>query len=207
MAQIYEQGLWGKDDSGFYSGDGSHDSTFVDPYVEKVTSFLSSFEEPPVVCDLGCGDFNVGKQLAPYTSKYFGIDIVPDLIERNKNLYKQDKVEFKCLNISEDSLPDGNVAILRNVLQHLSNAEIKKILPKLFDYRYIILTEHLPNGEFRPNRDIISGQGIRLKKQSGVDLISPPFNLDVKVTQWLSVPSKDWGGKVVTAMLQMMEDS
>lgn len=72
-------------------------------------------------------------------------------------------------------MPDGDIVILRQVLQHLSNSEIHAILSKLDDFKYLILTEHIPEGDFVPNVDIISGQGTRLKKQSGVDITAAPF--------------------------------
>ena len=65
-------------------------------------------------------------------------------------------------------------------MQHLSNSEIQAILKKLRDYKYLILTEHLPAGDFEPNVDIISGQGTRLKKQSGLNIMATPFNFEVK---------------------------
>jgi len=65
-------------------------------------------------------------------------------------------------------LPKADCVILRQVLQHLSNEEIKNILAKLYNYKYLILTEHLPLRDFIPNEDIISGQGIRIKHNSGV---------------------------------------
>ena len=77
-------------------------------------------------------------------------------------------------------MPLGDCAIVRQVLQHLSNAEVQAILHKLLNFKYLILTEHVPEGDFIPNKDIISGQGIRLKKKSGINLLVPPFNLKVK---------------------------
>ncbi len=77
-------------------------------------------------------------------------------------------------------MPLGDCAIIRQVLQHLSNAEVQAIVNKLVNFKYLILTEHLPKGDFIPNKDIISGQGIRLKKKSGINLLAPPFNLKVK---------------------------
>ena len=65
------------------------------------------------------------------------------------------------LDIAADYLPSGDCALLRQVLQHLSNAEVQNILRKITGFKYIILTEHLPNGDFIPNKDVISGQGIR----------------------------------------------
>ena len=93
---------------------------------------------------------------------------VEDLIERNKEKFKDEEVEFRCLNIAVDELPSGDCVLIRQVLQHLSNAEVDSILNKLSDYKYIIITEHVPIGDFDPNVDIISGQGTRLKKKSGL---------------------------------------
>lgn len=202
MAQIYEKNLWGGEENEFYSGDGSHLADLTDPYIARVRQFLQSFNKPPVVFDMGCGDFNVGRQLAPYARKYIAADIVKDLIERNRKEYDMQNIEFLCLDLAEDEWPTAGCVILRNVLQHLSNAEIQKITAKLPKYKYIILTEHLPEGNFTPNKDIISGQGIRLKRDSGVDLEAPPFNLKPAQTEeWLRLPYRDGKGLVVTKLL------
>ena len=118
-----------------------------------------------------------------YSKKYIAIDIVETLIERNKTHFKDQNLEFQCLNIAEDKLPDADCIILRQVLQHLSNAEIIAIVKKLSAYKYVILTEHIPMGNFIPNTDIIAGQGIRLKHNSGVDLLKTPFNLKISSKQ------------------------
>ncbi len=180
MEQVYDLKLWGNNGSNFYSGDGSHNPDIVRPYIEVVTTFLQSTEHQLVVCDLGCGDFNIGKQLMKYAEKYIAVDIVSSLISDNKEKFKAENLEFLCLDIAKDQLPKADCVILRQVLQHLSNAEIQSIVEKLNNFKYIILTEHLPEGEFSPNKNIISGQGIRLKKRSGVNLLSPPLNLKVK---------------------------
>lgn len=204
MEQVYEMNLWGENGSDFYSGTGSHHLDLVGPYIEAVSSFLTSFEAPLVVCDLGCGDFNVGKQLVKYTRKYMAADIVADLIKRNKKTFTDEKLEFHCLDIAADNLPEGDCALLRQVLQHISNAEVKRVVRKLTDFEYVILTEHLPEGEFIPNKDIISGQGIRLKKQSGIDILASPFNLKVKEKkQLLSVPAEHNKGNIVTTLYSM----
>jgi hypothetical protein len=71
-------------------------------------------------------------------------------------------------------------------------------------YKYILLTEHIPEGSFIPNFDIISGQGIRLKKNSGIDLFDKPFNLSVqKKSELLSVNVEKWKGRIVTTLLEM----
>lgn len=179
MEQIYDKHLWGGKDFDFYSGTGSHDPKIIKPYLDAVTGFLKAFQHPLTVCDLGCGDFNIGKHLVSYTHKYFAIDIVETLIERNKKRFKANNLEFLCLDIAKDELPPADCIILRQVLQHLSNTEIQNIVKKLTHYKYIILTEHIPSGDFIPNKNIISGQGIRLKQNSGVNILKAPFRLKV----------------------------
>lgn len=204
MEQVYALNLWGGNQSEFYSGTGSHNLEIVNPYIDVLTAFLTSFENPIVVCDLGCGDFNIGKQLMEHTEKYIAVDIVTDLIAYNKEKFKEENLEFHCLDIAVDELPPADCVILRQVLQHLSNAEIQSIVSKLSAYRYVIITEHLPEGQFAPNKEIISGQGIRLKKQSGVNLLEAPFNLKVKEEkQILNTVLENGKGVIVTTIYTM----
>ncbi|MCM4163344.1 MULTISPECIES: class I SAM-dependent methyltransferase [unclassified Arenibacter] len=201
MEQVYAMKLWGGGTSDFYSGEGSHHPDIVNPYIAVLTSFLSSFKDPISVCDLGCGDFNVGKQLVAHTRKYMAIDIATDLIAHNREKFKKGNLEFHCLDISLDDLPMGDCAILRQVLQHLSNAEVQGVVSKLYHFKYVVLTEHVPEGDFVPNKDIISGQGIRLKKQSGLYLLAPPFNLKIKEEkQLLSQIAPNGKGILVTTL-------
>ncbi|KAA1245008.1 class I SAM-dependent methyltransferase [Aquimarina sp. RZ0] len=204
MEQVYKMKLWGDNHSNFYSGAGSHHPEIVNPYIETLISFFTSFSTPMTVCDLGCGDFNVGKELVAYTEKYVAIDIVNDLIKYNKEKFKGDNLEFHCLDIAVDNLPCGDCALVRQVLQHLSNAEVQRIVNKLAAFSYVVLTEHIPEGNFIPNKDIISGQGIRLKKQSGLDILAPPFNFKVKEKQQLlSISLNDYEGVIVTTLYRV----
>ncbi len=205
MSQIYEMNLWGEDQqSDFYSGIGSHHPKLTEPYVDAVSSFLTSLDSPPVVCDLGCGDFYIGKELVKYSKRYIAIDIVEELIDHNRKEFKEENVEFRCLDIAEDELPIGDCALLRQVFQHLSNHEVKQVVDKLSAYKYVVLTEHMPEGDFEPNQDIISGQGIRLKKKSGVDLLAPPFNLKIKgERRLLTQPARQSKGVIVTTLYMM----
>ncbi|MGW9685389.1 class I SAM-dependent methyltransferase [Flagellimonas sp. 2504JD1-5] len=204
MDQIYKAKLWGDNGSDFYSGDGSHQPELVNPYIHTLQSFLKSFAKPLTILDLGCGDFNIGKALVEHTKKYIAVDIVEELINFNKTKFQYPNLEFHCLDIAKDNLPMADCAILRQVLQHLSNSEIKSIVDKLCNFKYVVLTEHLPHGYFVPNIDIISGQGIRLKKQSGVDLCKTPFHLKVKESkQLLSQNSPNHGGRLVTTLIEV----
>ena len=204
MQQVYEQRLWGTNGDEFYSGEGSHDESLVATYIEGISAFLKSFKEPITICDLGCGDFNIGRQFVPFVGTYLAVDIVPELIAHNSTTFDAPNLEFLCLDIAKDDLPKADCAILRQVLQHLSNAEVAAVVNKLHCFKYVILTEHVPEGEYVPNLDIISGQGIRLKKQSGINLLNPPFSMEVKKKEMLlSQHSVNHPGVIITTLFQM----
>jgi len=204
MEQIYDQSLWGGKEFDFYSGIGSHDPMMVNIYVKTVTDFLKSHDHKMTICDIGCGDFNIGQHIFKYSKKYFAIDIVEELIERNKIKFKTKNLEFLCLDIANDVLPKADVIIIRQVLQHLSNNEIQQILNRLKTCKYIILTEHLPVGDFIPNTNKIASQGIRLKQQSGVDILSAPFNFQVKKEDVLNeIILKNGSGKIKTSLFTL----
>ena len=204
MEQVYELRLWGDEKTEFYSGSGSHQLDIVKPYIAAVVSFLTSFKTPISVCDLGCGDFNVGKELVVYTKKYVAIDIVAPLIVFNKEKFKESNLEFHCLDIAVADLPIGDCAIVRQVLQHLSNGEVQAIINKLLNFKYLILTEHVPKGDFIPNKDILSGQGIRLKKKSGINLLAPPFHLKVKEEKQLIAYSLEGNKGILVTTLYVL---
>jgi SAM-dependent methyltransferase len=204
MTQIYQQKMWGDNGAVYYSGEGSHLPELVQPYLERMRSFLTSLDTPIYLLDLGCGDFNVGKELVRFTQKYIAVDIVEELIVYNQEKFKATNLEFHCMNIVTDEWPKADCVVLRQVLQHLSNAEIADVVEKLKQYTYLILTEHLPGDDFTPNVDILSGQGTRLKKQSGVVLTEAPFYLTfLEQKELLSVILKDGKGVIKTMVYRL----
>jgi hypothetical protein len=188
FGEIYSSGGWGGgsgDD--FFSGPGSHDPEVVGPYVAAIRSFAEQAPSRLDAVDLGCGDFNVGAQLRSAFGAYRAFDVVPALIERNQARYADLDVAFGCIDIAEDPLPAGDVVMIRQVLQHLSNEQIAKVVPKLRRYRYAIISEHLPAAAaFTPNIDKPMSGGTRLDREqigrgegSGVVLTEPPFSLPI----------------------------
>jgi hypothetical protein len=186
FATIYKDQLWGDVNSPktFDSGSGSHDSTIVDKYVESIEKYFASKQIVSIV-DLGCGDFNVGIRLRPLFANYIACDIVPELIAHHQRHLSHLKVDFRQLDLSKDELPQGEVLFVRQVLQHLNNDLILKFVQKLKNssYKQLVLTEHIPSGNFVPNLDKPVGSGIRLgrgKEDSGVVLTAAPFNFSPK---------------------------
>jgi SAM-dependent methyltransferase len=187
FSDIYRSHAWGsREDRPFCSGDGSIREDAVGPYCAMIRDFIAGNNIQRVV-DLGCGDFAVGSQFISPAVHYLGIDVVPDLIRYNQEHFATPGVEFRCINIIDDPLPHGDLCLVRQVLQHLSNAQILKTLKSLRRYRYVIATEHVYAGAgLRRNRDKPQGPGTRIPRRSGVFLESPPFNCPAKLT--LEVP-------------------
>lgn len=196
FTEIYRQQLWGKSDEPFCSGGGSTTPTVVEPYVEAVRRHLEALSpRPGTIVDLGCGDFRLGQRFLDLTDRYVGVDVVPDLIAHHREKFGNERVSFEQLDIANDPLPPGDVCFIRQVLQHLPNAAIGKVLPKLRQYRFVFITEHHPSeAAFRGwNFDRPPGMGIRVFEGSGVYLDKPPFNLDPAALKLiLEVPSHEF---------------
>ena len=193
FGEIYKKNKWGGKRGELNSGSGSDDDIVV-PYVEMLESLSKSegFSGLTLV-DLGCGDFRVGRKILPLCRTYIGVDIVRPVVDRNNRLYGTDSTKFVHLNIIDDTLPDGDVCTIRQVLQHLSNDQIVRIVGKLEKYKWVIITEHHPSdgGDIILNVDKPHGGGIRADFNSGVYLLAAPFNLPAdNVREVLQVPAR-----------------
>jgi len=171
---IYKKNIWGKKfNYKFYSGNGSHNPKIIKPYIKIINKILIKYKSSTVV-DCGCGDFNIGKELFLNTKKYIGVDIFKDLIDLNKKKFIHPKLIFKKKDITKDKLPAADFCIVRQVLQHLSNQDILLFLNNIKNrYKFLIITEHLPEKEFLANKNIKTSFYIR--GNSGVILHKPPF--------------------------------
>jgi SAM-dependent methyltransferase len=198
---IYREGLWGQEPGeALSSGRGSRDAAIVGPYVAAVTAFLQELPERPRVVDLGCGDFNVGSRLRGAAESYVACDVATTVIERNREKFADADVDFRVLDMIREDLPAGDVVFVRQVFQHLDNAQISAVLPKLRAYTWAVITEHVPGDPtFVPNLDIIAGPGTRAQVRSGVVLTEPPFALRTPESRELCVVHHDEGTITTTA--------
>jgi hypothetical protein len=181
---IYQNGIWGKNEEGLStSGRGSHADSIVLPYIDALEKVVNDYTLQSAV-DIGCGDFAVGSKVFYMFDRYTACDISSTILDRNKKLYDRKNLEFRKVNLAEDELPIGDIAFVRQVLQHLSNREIASFVEKINlgkPYKYIVITEHLPlSSDFIPNIDKPSGPNIRIASNSGVILHAPPFQLRYK---------------------------
>jgi SAM-dependent methyltransferase len=179
--RAYREARWGGEGTDFHSGPGSTGAA-AERYAELIKNFIARHDIRSVV-DLGCGDFQVARRFTGDHVDYTGIDVVDELVALNNHRYLSERIRFAALDITQDPLPDGELCLIREVLQHLSNAEISQVLSAVTKYRYVIYSDYqpAPSAVFVPNRDIVHGHDTRLWKNSAVCLDQSPFDREVQL--------------------------
>jgi SAM-dependent methyltransferase len=164
-------------------------------YVDALVKLLKC---PKTIVDLGCGDFAVGRELLQRfpTAHYIGCDIVPELIRHHQRIYASDRASFRLIDIVTEPIPRGDVCLIRQVFQHLSNDDIMRVLKKLEDCPRLIVTEGQPLELSGPkNRDKIAGGNTRFDTAtgigSGVYLDAPPFNKNLEELCRVEMPGNE----------------
>ena len=76
------------------------------------------------ILDAPCGDFNWMKDTALALERYVGVDIIPELLARNQNLYGNDRTEFLLLDLTRDRLPRVDLILCRDCFIHFSYRHI-----------------------------------------------------------------------------------
>ena len=199
FSQIYKNNLWGG--GGFYSGPGSRDNQIINPYIKLLKNLLSN-NKFSSICDIGCGDFWIMRQVLNNTTcKYYGIDVVPNLIAYNNEHFGNGNIQFINMDASKEDkvLPAADLLIIRQVLQHLNNHDIQIILNKSKNYKYVLITEHIYEGEYvQYNLDKTVGADIRVSRLSGIYVEKAPFSMN-NIIHLLHVPQDE--GVIRTSLI------
>lgn len=203
---IYRKGVWGGSVHMPCSGVGSRGRA-VDEYVRMVVEFAKANDVRSII-DIGCGDFQVGRRLTDSLGpacRYVGVDVASIVVQHNNRTYARDHVSFMHCDAGEEDMPGADLYLVRQVFQHLSNAQICRILDRLDASKRTIVTEHIPlDDDIRVyNLDKPHGPDTRIEDGSGVFLDRFPFNLGL--TELLDVrpgPSDGWDGRIVSWLLQ-----
>jgi hypothetical protein len=122
--------------------------------------------------DAPCGDLNwIKPVLLEAQVDYVGGDIVPDVVELARRNSPDPRFEFKVFDITQDAFPTADVWLCRDVLFHLSYANIWKAFENFCrsEIGLMLVTTHTANNI--ENYDIWTGD-FRL-----LDLFKPPFSL------------------------------
>lgn len=182
FSTIYRTKGWGSDGGQFCSGPGSW-GPVADRYCAFIIDFIAKNRIGSVV-DLGCGDFAIGKRIVDGSGvRYTGIDVVPELIEHHQKNSANSRVDFRCANIVSDDLPQADLYLIRQVLQHLSNDEVGEVLRNLSNCSKALISEHVPIHPKSINLDKPHGPDIRRFAGSGLYIDQAPFSIAVE-TMW-----------------------
>jgi len=124
--------------------------------------------------DIPCGDWNWMKEVDLGGIEYRGYDIVPEMILANQAKYgKLEGITFGVRNIVEDSIPKSDLVMCRDLLFHLSNWWITKVLKNIkVSGSKLFLSTSFPN--VKVNDPLEMGGSIGWRP---INLCLPPFNL------------------------------
>jgi SAM-dependent methyltransferase len=178
FTRIYDSGAWSGGDRSFPNSGLGSTGRYVEEYRGLLHTLLAA-KGMESVADLGCGNFNTGKTIAPMVRLYTGVDIAQRVLDVNTQLYSTERIRFTRADLTCDPLPVADIAIVRQVLQHLTNSEVRAALDNvLATYPQAIITEHIYiGGDAKPNLDIPHGPGTRVPMKSGVFIDQPPFSV------------------------------
>jgi SAM-dependent methyltransferase len=169
--RIYHEHLWGQG-----SGPGSSFDNTVE-YRGFLQQFMKTNQIKSVV-DIGCGDWQFSQHIDWSGIRYIGLD-VSDVVLANTRSFATDGIEFHEFDALSGVLPSADLAIMKDVLQHWSNADILAFLPKLKTFDRVLITNGFPEHAMRQlNADIRPGE------YRSIDLSLPPFNLKGSFVFW-----------------------
>jgi len=148
--KIYKNNIWGS------SGTGSRYSKRNQKLINELNDFIIN-NDIKRIADYGCGDFEIMKHLNFENINYVGYDKVDFIINRNKNNYENDSIQF----INTDDIPkDFDLVIVKDVLQHHQDEDVIHLLNGLIQnnkYVYCINGYKFmrkPNNTFGESRNI-----------------------------------------------------
>jgi SAM-dependent methyltransferase len=160
----YRRNIWGDPES--VSGPGSG-LVRTAPFRDQISQLLTELGATSLL-DAGCGDFNWMKEVSLPLERYVGIDIVPELIDHNRQKYSEARRIFIQGDIVRTELPRVDVILCRDCLVHFSFEHAWMALRNFKRSRscYLLATTF---DEFMDNVDIETGGWRRL------NLERPPF--------------------------------
>ena len=128
FAKVYRENRWL--DSESRSGRGST-IAFTASIREELSRFLQEAGARSMV-DLPCGDFNWMRLVRfPDGMDYLGIDIVPELVEQNRERHGAEHVRFELGDVLVDTLPRADVYFCRGLLIHFPNEATEQAIANI----------------------------------------------------------------------------
>jgi SAM-dependent methyltransferase len=149
--RIYRDNLW---DMG--SGPGStEEATRI--YRATLEQFLRANVIASVI-DIGCGDWQFSQLVDWGGARYVGYDVVPSLIEQNRQKFREPNLRFADMPEDYADIAGAELALCKDVLQHLSLAHAERLLSALQRRARYVLVTNCVVPEERLNAEIADGE-------------------------------------------------
>jgi hypothetical protein len=165
---VYENNIWGNNYMTEYkgsSGSGSHINYNIHNYVPFLKNFII-LNNIKTIVDLGCGDFRCGKMIYDDLNiSYTGYDVYKKVIDYNSTTHSLSKYSFIHLDFcnNKESIINGDMCILKDVIQHWSLENIYKFLDYLIEhkkFKYVLICNCCD--QTKDNTDIEDGDWRKL---------------------------------------------
>ncbi len=142
---------------------------------KRIPALLREFNIKTLL-DAPCGDFNWMQHVdLSYLDRYIGLDIVSDLIQKNKQNYENETHLFMCANIVADPLPQVDIILCRDCLVHLKFQDILKTLQNMKKSGSVyLLNTTFPQTKL--NQDLNNRSLKKKVPWRPLNLQQPPFN-------------------------------
>ncbi len=195
--EVYRKKMWKQGDS--LSGLGS-EGELAGQYLRFLETYIDTHNIKSIV-DAGCGDFTIGARICAQVQSYVGLDVSGLIIERNKRAFGNlNNVSFAQCDLTDTIFPQADLICIRQVLQHLSNAQIALILSNLQSsagWKRVLITEEVSNtsDDSRANQDLATHTvDTRVSHGGGVFVDRPPFNMAARRVKSIEAPTGARGG-------------
>ncbi|MBP3846986.1 methyltransferase domain-containing protein [bacterium] len=192
---IFKNNIWG--DSESKSG---YASNFKN--TQSIRAFLPEFIEKykiKSILDAPCGDMYWFSLMNIKNVKYYGFDIVDDIIKINREKFKENRnYKFETKNLITDELPKVDLIFCRDLIIHFPISTVYELINNFVKTKskYLMITQHiLKNNSHVMNADINLGQfAFR-------SLVEPPFNFP---NPKMLIP-EDWDDKSIMRCLALYD--
>jgi len=174
---IYKSNHWNRnekyDHSQSYSGPGSAENSIqTNSLILELQKFFKNNNIKNIL-DAPCGDCAWIKKIFDTDISYTGIDIVEDLMNKNKLTFNsKPNIKFYCKDLTDfNDFDNYDFILMRDFFIHLPIPIIEKILIKLknSNCRYFAFNNY---ENVNSNKEVSTGQHRK------INLLKDPFNLD-----------------------------
>ncbi len=141
------------------------------------------------VLDLGCGDWQFSQLIDWSGVDYLGAD-VSQIVLDNIRQFQRPGIRFQHLNGVTDPLPAADLLVVKDVLQHWSNEDILRLIPKLSVFRHILITNGFPEERMHETNADVSYRGGGAFRP--VNLSAAPFNVKGAFVSWYRSDEPKW---------------